>query len=221
MSLYYTKREKGKNSRKRHFGRGAIKKHRVARPDERIETFRSDITASNSLWSIILQSLLSPIPQEAGTFFRGCRTSIVRVAGQKDAFIKWCFSFCVFARESNSSFPFGTFAFVRPYFLSPRPSSGRYFEHSFRGCDRGAFACVFHELIFLLQELIFFFYFLIAQASKNVANATVACKNIHFKTNCRRKKEKSLNITYIKYSLLYFLLDGTRNFSRDTEIKKS
>jgi len=151
-SLLRLKREE-KNSRKK---TDATWLKSIARPDE---TFRSDITASNSLWSIILQSLLSPILQEAGTFFEGSGKSVVRVAGQKNAFIKRCFSFCVFVRESNSSFPFDTFAFVRSYLFSHLTSFGRYFasEHPLRGCDRGSFARIFHEFIFLLQERVNFF----------------------------------------------------------------
>jgi len=38
---------------------------------------------------------------------RGGGTSVVHVAGQKDASIKQRFSFCAFTREFNSCFPFG------------------------------------------------------------------------------------------------------------------
>lgn len=57
----------------------------------------------------------------------------------------WCLRFCS----------------VVPFF-SPCSSSDHYFtfEHSFRGCDFGSFGRVFHEFIFILQELISF-YFLI------------------------------------------------------------
>jgi len=144
--------------------RSAIKKHRVVRPNERIETFRSDITASNSLRSIILQSLLSPILQEAGTFFESSGKNVVRVVEQKNAFIAVLF----FLRLGSRIQFFLPLWYLRLCsvvpFLSPH-----FFRSLFR--FRASFSRmrlwilrVFHEFIFLLQELTSFYSLIGAQS---------------------------------------------------------
>lgn len=145
---------KRKNSEKIYLGRGAIKKYGVAGRAK--GSFRTDITARNSSWSILLHSLQCLISREESTFFWDSGTNVVHAAGQKDAFIKrqpfflrlrpriqfflplWCLRFCSVVSS-----------------LSPRPSFGRFvFEHPPRGSG-GSFGLVFRKFIFYCRSYFF------------------------------------------------------------------
>jgi len=85
---------------------GAIKKYGVAGRAKGSKRSRPVISLLENPRGQSFCDLCCVSPRSRRIHFSTGGTSVVHVAGQKDAFIKQRFSFCAFVREFNSSFPF-------------------------------------------------------------------------------------------------------------------